>query len=33
MPVFVPSNSARMPYALAIGAGTFSWFQLGPLFG
>ncbi len=33
MPVYVPSSSARMPYALAIGAGTVSWFQLGPLLG
>ena len=31
MPVFIPSTTARMPYALAIGAGAMTWFGLGPL--
>ena len=30
-PAFVPSTTARMPYALAIGAGALSWFAIGPL--
>jgi prepilin peptidase CpaA len=31
MPTFVPSTTARMPYALAIGAGAVTWLALGPL--
>jgi hypothetical protein len=32
-PSYLPTSNARMPYALAIGAGTLGWFQLGPLLG
>jgi prepilin peptidase CpaA len=31
MPTCVPSTTARMPYALAIGAGAVTWLALGPL--